>query len=410
MMLPLYIARRYLFARKSHHAINIISLVSVIGVMVSTMALVTVLSVFNGFEDLIMGLYSVFDPDLKITVKEGKSFVPDSLLLAGLKADSDVLLCSETLEENVLVRYGDLQDIPMMKGVDERYASLTGIDTLMYSGVYHVDEGDDAGLPSAVLGMNVASTLQMGLRQLLPLQVYMLRRQAQVTFSPEQAIRQAMLQSSGIFAIEDVSDGYILVPLEFMRRLLELPGAVSAVEVKLRQGADVKAVQKRLAAAWGDAFSVQTRYEQKALVYKIMRYEKWAGFMILAFILLIASFNVVSSLSMLMLEKKEDARMLSAMGADIGAVRRIFHAEGVLIAFSGALAGLLLGALCCFLQQRYGLVKLAASGSFIIDAYPVRMQVADFVWILLAVGLIGSLTCWWPVRRFFRGIAFFGEK
>lgn len=410
MMLPLYIARRYLFARKSHHAINIISLVSVFGVMVSSMALVMVLSVFNGFEELITGLYSIFDPDLKITVKEGKTFVPDSLLMAGLSADGDILLYSETLEENVLVRYGDLQDIPMMKGVDGRYAALTGIDTLMYNGTFSVEDGAEDRLPSAVLGMNVAATLQMGLRQLLPLQVYMLRRQAQVTFSPEQAIRQAALQSSGIFAIEDVSDGYILVPLEFMRSLLESPGAVSAVDVKLRPGADVKAVQKRLSATWGDTFSVQTRYEQKALVYKIMRYEKWAGFMILAFILLIASFNVVSSLSMLMLEKKEDARILSALGADIRDIRRIFHAEGVLIAFSGALAGLLLGALCCFLQQRYGLVKLSTSGSFIIDAYPVRMQAADFIWILLAVGVIGGVTCYWPVRRFFRGITFFGQE
>ncbi|MBR3286859.1 MAG: ABC transporter permease [Bacteroidales bacterium] len=404
MSLPFHIARRYLFAHKSHHAINIISLISVIGVMVSSMALVTVLSVFNGFEDLITGLYGVFDPDLKITGREGKTFVPDSLLLASLRADADVRVVSETLEENVLVRYGDLQDIPVMKGVDADYVRLTGLDTLMYSGFYSVAEESETGLPDAVLGMNVAVTLQMGLRQMLPLQVYMLRRQVQVSFNPEQAVRRASLHSSGIYAIEEESDGYILVPLGFMRDLLEAPGAVTALDVQLQPGAGAKAVQQRLAAVWGDAYVIQTRYEQKALVYKIMRYEKWAGFMILAFILLIASFNVISSLSMLMLEKKEDARTLSALGADSRFIRRIFYAEGVLIAFSGAVAGLMLGALCCYLQQTFGIVKLANAQSFIIEAYPVRMKAADFAWILLAVGLIGGLTSYWPVHRFFKKV------
>ena len=404
MSLPFHIARRYLFAPKSHHAINIISLISVIGVMVSSMALVTVLSVFNGFEDLITGLYGVFDPDLKITAREGKTFVPDSTLLASLRADAGVRIVSETLEENVLVRYGDLQDIPVMKGVDADYVRLTGLDTLMYSGVYSVAEDSGTGLPDAVLGMNVAATLQMGLRQMLPLQVYMLRRQAQVSFSPEQAVRRAALHSSGIYAIEEESDGFILVPLSFMRDLLEAPGAVTALDIRLQPGTAAKAVRQRLAALWGDAYVIQTRYEQKALVYKIMRYEKWAGFMILAFILLIASFNVISSLSMLMLEKKEDTHTLSALGADGRFIRRIFYAEGALIAFSGAVAGLLLGALCCYLQQTFGFVSLANAQSFIIEAYPVRMKAADFAWILLAVGLIGGLTSYWPVHRFFKHV------
>ena len=256
----------------------------------------------------------------------------------------------------------------------------------------------------AALLMFVAATLQMGLRQMLPLQVYMLRRQAQVSFSPEQAVRRAALHSSGIYAIEEESDGFILVPLSFMRDLLEAPGAVTALDIRLQPGTAAKAVRQRLAALWGDAYVIQTRYEQKALVYKIMRYEKWAGFMILAFILLIASFNVISSLSMLMLEKKEDTHTLSALGADGRFIRRIFYAEGALIAFSGAVAGLLLGALCCYLQQTFGFVRLANAQSFIIEAYPVRMKAADFAWILLAVGLIGGLTSYWPVHRFFKHV------
>ena len=404
MKFPLYIAMRYLFARKSHQAINIMSLISLLGVTLASMALVTVLSVFNGFEDLISSLYSVFDPDLKVTLQEGKVFQADSIWLAWLRQDPEIQDVSLTLEENVLVEYGDLQAIAMMKGVDRHYAGMTGIDSLMYFGTYGLYDSLGQASVRAVLGFTVASTLQMGYRQLLPMNVYMLRRDAPLAFDLERAVKQAQLHPTGIYTIEEESDGYVLVPLEFMQDLLESGNALTAVDIRLTRGADAKAVRQRVAAWVGPDFKVQTRYQQKELVYKIMKYEKWAGFMILAFILLIASFNVISSLAMLMIEKKEDAQVLSAMGADESLIRRIFYVEGMLISFSGAVLGLSAGAAVCWIQQQYGVIKLANAGSFIIDSYPVRMQTGDFVWILAAVALIGIVTCYFPARHFFTGI------
>ena len=396
MNLSLYIARRYLFAKKSRNAINLISGISVVGVAVGTMALIVVLSVFNGFDELIKSLYSSFDPELKIIPVTGKTFIPDTYEFQKVQEHPGVLALSETLEENALLRYGDRQYIATIKGVDENFSAVTGIDTMIVEGTFdlHLQGG-----MSAVVGQGIAYYLGIGLNFLNPVNIYIIRRSADISMNPEEAIRRKFIFPAGIFSIEQEHNSkYLLVPLEFARDLLETDKEVTALELKLNPSFDPRLVQAEIRSLVGEDYQVQNRNEQNELFYRIMRSEKWAIFFILTFILIVASFNILGSLTMLILDKKEDILTLRNLGASDILIRRIFLLEGWMISILGAIFGLAVGSCIAWIQAEYGLIKLTGSGSFIIDAYPVVLKIADVCKVFVTVLFIGFLAVLIPAR------------
>ncbi len=400
MNFPIYIAKRYLFAKKSHNAINVISGISVAGVTIGMMALVIVLSVFNGFDDLIKALYNSFDPDLKVTVIEGKTFQPDERILKKLSEIDGVSIYSKVVEESVLLKYGEKQYPATLKGVDRNYIKINGIDTMVREGKFMLEDDKSQ---YAVIGQGIAYYLQVGLKFVTPLVVYFPRKEATISMNVENAFSQNYIFPSGIFAIEQDHDAkYMIVPIKFAFNLLEDSVSISALEIRTTKGADLDKVQMNVQNLFGDHFKVRNRYQQQELFYRIMKYEKWAIFMILAFILMVASFNIIGSLSMLIIEKKKDISTFKSIGADSVLIRQIFLYEGMMISFFGALIGLILGLVVCWLQIKFGFIRLQGSGSFIIDAYPVSIRIADILLAFLTVLGIGYIAAWYPVKYIIR--------
>ncbi len=399
MNFSLFIARRYLFARKSHHIINIISGVSVAGVTIGTMALIVVLSVFNGFENIVVSLFNSFDPDLKITVNEGKTFNNVDLPAADIRKIPGVVRYTEVVEENALLRYGEKQYIATIKGVDDGFINKNPIDSMIAEGDFVLTRGENN---FAVVGYGVAYFLGINLNNVNEfLTVYVPKRGSSFSVNPEEAFNTQMIYPSGIFSIQqDFDSKYVIVPLRFARGLLDYKNEVTSVEIGLAKGADLDKVQSEVKKLSGLKFTVKNRFEQQEVLYKIMKSEKWAVFLILAFILLIATFNVIGSLSMLILDKTEDIAVLRSMGADNKLIRKIFLTEGLFISLGGALLGLILGFIICFIQQKFGIIRLqSADSSFVISAYPVQMKILDFVYVFLTVFAIGIATAWYPVRQ-----------
>lgn len=399
MNFSLFIARRYLFARKTHNIINIISGVSVAGVTIGTMALIVVLSVFNGFENLVVSLFNTFDPDLRITVNEGKTFHDTDLPAGVIKKIPGVVRYTEVVEENALLRYGQKQYIAVIKGVDDGYLNHNPIDSMMAEGKFVLTRGDNN---FAIAGYGVAYFLGINLNNYdQPLSVYVPKRGSGFSVNPEEAFNNQIIYPSGIFSIQqDFDSKYVIVPLRFARELLNYQNEVTSVEIGLAKGADAGKIQTGIEKTTGKKFTVKNRFQQQEVLYKIMKSEKWAVFLILAFILLIATFNVVGSLSMLILDKTEDISVLQSMGASNKLIRRIFLNEGLLISLGGALLGLFLGFVICWLQQRFGIVRLqGADSSFVVSAYPVKMKIADFIYVFFTVFTIGIVTAWYPVRQ-----------
>jgi lipoprotein-releasing system permease protein len=399
--LSFYIARRYLLGKKSQNAINIISGISVIGVTVGTMALVIVLSVFNGFDQVVKSLFSTFDPDIKISAAEGKTFIPDPLVTGKIRALPGVSALSEVLEENVLLLYGEKQHIATIKGVDDYFQAVTGIDSMIYDGSMKLK---DENRSYAVVGQGVAYSLRIGLNFITPMFVYSIDRKSRFNMAqPEQSIRRDFIYPSGIFAIEqDFDSRYVIVPIEFTRELLSYEKEVSFQEVKLDPRFPADQVQDEIIGIMGRGFQVKNREQQNALFYRVMKSEKWAIFLILTFILIIASFNIIGSLSMLIIDKKRDIGSLRNMGAGNRLIGRIFLVEGWLISVTGSLLGLLLGTGISWIQQRFGLIRLKGSGSFVIDAYPVRIELMDILLIWFTVLFIGWIAARIPVRQISR--------
>ncbi|MCK4745729.1 MAG: ABC transporter permease, partial [Bacteroidales bacterium] len=312
--LSFYIAKRYLLGKKSQNAINIISGISILGISTGTMALVIVLSVFNGFDSVVKSLFNTFDPEIKISAAEGKTFAPDPVKVQTILELPGVAAMSEVLEENVLLLYGEKQHIATIKGVDDAFQDVTGLDSMVYDGSMKLKDRNRA---YAVVGQGVAYKLSIGLSFIDPLWVYTIDRKAKINMSnPEESIRRDFLYPSGIFAIEqDFDSRYIICPIEFVRELLSYQTEVSFLEVRLDPNFPPDQVQKEIAAVLGEEFQVKNREQQNELFYKVMRSEKWAIFLILTFILIIASFNIIGSLSMLIIEKKKDILTLRNMGA-----------------------------------------------------------------------------------------------
>lgn len=400
MNFPFYIARRYLFSKKSHNAINVISAISVCGVALATLALVCTLSVFNGFQDLVTTFFTAFDSQLKITAVRGKVFDGQDKRVLQLKKMPDVEVYSESLEDNVMVQYQGRQAMAVVKGVEDNFDQLTPIDSILFG------RGDlllhDEVVDYAIPGIQLLSTLGSGIRFLDPLEIYAPRRGAKVNMAnPSTAFVTGNLFSSGlVFAVnqEKYDASYILTSIDFARRLFQYTTEVSAINLKLKAGADTDAVKKHIQDLLGDDFLVQDRYEQQADTYRIMEIEKLISYLFLTFILMIACFNVIGSLSMLIIDKRDDVVTLRNLGASDRQIVRIFLFEGRMISFFGAFAGVVLGLLICWLQQEYGLIALGSSGSFVVDAYPVSVHASDVLLIFITVLLIGFLSVWYPVR------------
>jgi len=394
--LSVYIAKRYLFAKKSRNAINVISAVSVAGVTVGTMALIIILSVFNGLEMLVSSIFNTFDPDLKITAAEGKTFIPDTAKLKILSNINGVSCYSLTLEENALLEYGERQFIATLKGVDDKYTIVTDIDSSMFEGEFKLES--ENGRQWAVPGIGIAQYLGLRVNFISPIFIYVPRKSTGSSVDLDNPFNREYIHPSGIFQVEQQYDSrYVYLPLNFVRNLLEDENAVSSIEIKFTTGADGILVKKEVVKVFGDKYIVQNRYEQQEIFYKVMRSERLAIFLILTLILIIASFNIIGSLTMLIIEKERDVEILRSLGANNDLIRRIFIFEGWMISIIGATAGLILGFFICWLQQTYGLLKLN-SDSLIMDAYPVVMKLKDFIIVPGTVLLIGYFAAWYPVR------------
>ena len=395
MKLALFIARRYLFAKKSHNVINIISMISVVGIAVGTLALVVVLSVYNGFDDLVKTLHVAFDADLQITPAEGKVFSPNTAVFNELRSFPEVASFCEVLEENVLLQYGDKQDIVTLKGVDSVFEAITPIKKNMYAGEFSLHNGE---INQAVLGCTIAAKLRIGIYFMDPLEVYIPKREGNFNIlSPAEALNYDFLYPAGIFAMEQSFDSrYVFVPITFMRGLLNYADEVSAVEIRLQPDVNEQQMMKQVQQLLGDSFVVKDRYRQNESIYVMMMSEKSMIYAILLFIVIIISCNVLGSLTMLIIEKKDDVATLKSMGANDRLIGRIFLLEGWMISLFGVICGIAGGLLLCYLQQRFGLLTVA--GSLLVDAYPVHVLWTDVLLVAISVAAIGFVAASLPVR------------
>ncbi len=396
MNLPLFIAKRYLISKKKQNIINIISAISVTGIIVGTMALIIVLSVFNGFNSLITTFFSNFDPDLKITPVEGKMFDPARFDFEKLKNHADVIYYSEVIEEVALLKYGSQIYPATIKGVPENYIQYTNIDSLIVDGSYTLERD---GINYAVVGQGVAYNLGVRLSLADHIMIYVPKKGKQVSLNPASAINRNYIFPAGIFSVlEEIDSKYILVSYDYAAELFESKQLVSSVELGLSPLADAKKIQKEIQNILGEEFIVKDKYQQHDLIYKTMQSEKWAAYLILVFILIIASFNILGSLSMLIIDKKEDILIFRSMGATSKTIRKIFLFEGWLISVLGAVIGSVLGVLICWVQIQFEIITLPGNGSFVISAYPVEIIFSDIILVLSVVLFIGFVVSWYPVK------------
>ena len=396
MNFSFFVAKKYFFSKKSANVINIISLISLIGVAFGTMAFIVVLSVFNGIENLVSSLFSSFDPDLQITLNEGKSFNTDSIIFDGIQDHKDVAFVSFIIEENALIEYDGKQMIATIKAVDEHYKEVTGVDSMIYEGNFILKENPRY---YAVVGYGIAAKLGITSNLLFPLKIWAPVRKQGITLNSQNAFRSQALSVSGIFTVQqEYDEKYVIIPIEFARELMDYGLRATAVEINLHQNIKLKNTQKEIQEIVGDGFVVKNRYEQKQLVYKIMKSERWAIFAILSFILLVSSFNIVGTMIMLIIDKKNDIITLNSVGADIDKIRKIFLFEGWMISIVGALTGLVLGVIVSLVQQFFGLLKFPSSGSFVSNAYPVEVNFLDTLLVFGVVVAIGFLIANYPVR------------
>ena len=401
MAVSLFIARRYLFSKKSTNAINVISAISVVGVAVTTMALVIALSVFNGFHDLVASLFTAFDPQIEVVPAKGKDAPTDDPVLTQIKQLPEVDVATECVEDNALVFYGDKQAMVTIKGVDENFTQLTRINDLLYGdGEFALRA---ANLQYGVLGIRLAQQLGTGARWNGFMRVFAPNREGQFDISNPTSgfVVDSLLSPGVVFSVRQAKydQRYILTSVSFARNLFGMQGMLTALELKLKPNANTAEVKKKIQTIAGSKYKVLDRYEQQEDTFRIMNVEKAIAYIFLTFILVVACFNIVGSLSMLIIDKKADVATVRNLGATDKQIVRIFLFEGRMISAVGALVGVGLGLLLCWLQQQYGLVSLGKSeGSFIVNAYPVSVHYTDVAWIFVTVIAVGWLSVWYPVR------------
>jgi|UniRef100_UPI0025E5A934 lipoprotein-releasing system permease protein len=401
MNFPFFIARRYLFSKKSTHVINVISSISVIGVAVATMALVIVLSVFNGFHDLVASLFTSFDPQLKVVPVEGKTAPSDDPILTQIRLLPEVDVATETVEDQALAIYDGKQAMVKIKGVDDNFAELSHITDILYGdGSFSLHA---ANLEYGILGIRLAQTLGIGAQWDGYLKIYAPQKEGQLDLSnPGEGFVADSLNSPGVlFSVRQskYDKNYIVTSIAFARNLFGQQGMLSDLEIRLKEGSDLNAVKAEMQKIAGTKYKVLDRFEQQEDTFKIMSIEKLMAYIFLTFILVVACFNIIGSLSMLIIDKKNDVVTLRNLGANDKQITRVFLFEGRMIAVIGAVIGIGLGLLLCLLQQQYGFVRLGESeGSFIVDAYPVSVHYTDVAIIFVTVIAVGWLAVWYPVR------------
>lgn len=403
MNFPFFIARRYLFSKKSTHAINIISGISVVGVAVATMALVVTLSVFNGFHDLVASFFTSFDPQLKVVPARGKTVAADDPVLTQIRQLPQVEVATECVEDMALAIYRGRQAMVNIKGVDDNFAQLTHInEILLGEGTFELHAAD---MDYGVLGIRLAEQLGTGFTYEHPLQIYAPKREGQFDpANPTDAFEEDELYSPGvIFNVKQTKydKNYILTSISFARRLFGQQGMLSSLELRLKPGSNFEAVKSEIKQIAGDQFIVKDRFEQQDDTFKIMKIEKLIAYIFLTFILMVACFNIIGSLSMLIIDKKDDVVTLRNLGASDKLITRIFLFEGRMISVIGAVIGVAVGLALCWAQQQFGLVALGSStGFYVVNAYPVSVHPEDIVLIFITVLVVGFLSVWYPVRYF----------
>lgn len=401
MNFPFYIARRYLFSKKSTHVINIISGISVVGVAVATIALVVTLSVFNGFQDLVASFFTNFDPQLKVVPIEGKSVPADDPILTQIRKMSEVDVATESVEDQALAIYGDKQEMVTVKGVDDNFDKLTHIDDILYGdGSFELHAAD---MNYGILGIRLAESLGTGAEFKYPLKIYAPQKEGQLDMTdPSSGFVEDSLYSPGaLFSVRQAKydKNYIITSIAFARNMFGQQGMLTSLELRLKPGSDFDVVKDEMTKIAGKKYKVMDRYEQQEDTFKIMKIEKFIAYIFLTFILMVACFNIIGSLSMLIIDKKNDVVTLRNLGATDHQIIRIFLFEGRIISTIGAIIGIGIGLLLCWLQQTYGLVSLGeSSGSFVVDAYPVSVHPQDIILIFITVVIVGYLSVWYPVR------------
>lgn len=401
MNFPLFIARRYLFSRKSTHAINVISAISVLGVAVATMALVIVLSVFNGFHDLVATLFTSFDPQLEIVPTSGKTAPADDPVLTKIRQLAEVDVVTECVEDQALAMYHNKQAMVKIKGVDDNFDQLTHIEDILYGdGTFELHA---ANLQYGTIGIRLAQTLGTGAKWNGYMKIYAPKKEGQLdmTNPGESLVVDSLISPGVVFSVKQAKydKNYIITSIAFARNLFGQQGMLSSLEIRLKAGSNLDAVKKEMQQIAGDKYRVLDRFEQQEDTFKIMTIEKLIAYIFLTFILVVACFNIIGSLSMLIIDKKDDVVTLRNIGASDKQITRIFLFEGRMISVIGAVLGIAIGLLLCWLQQTYGLVALGDSqGAFIVDAYPVSVHYTDVAIIFLTVIAVGWLAVWYPVR------------
>lgn len=402
MRFAFYIARRYLFSKKSTNVINIISGISVVGVAVATMALVVTLSVFNGFHDLVANLFTRFDPQIQVVPAKGKTAPADDPVLDSIRRMPQVDVATECVEDRALAMYNGRQAMITLKGVDDNFKELTNITDILYG------NGDfslrAANLQYGTVGIRLAETLGMSADWDGFLKIYVPKREGQLDMgNPMDGFVEDSLISPGVvFMVKQAKydKGHVIAPIAFARNLFGQQGMLSSLELRLKAGSDLDAVKAEMKKLAGSKYKVLDRFEQQEDTFKIMKIEKLIAYIFLTFILVVACFNIIGSLSMLIIDKKDDVETLRNLGADDKTISRIFLFEGRLISLVGAVAGIAVGLLLCWLQQAYGLVALGqSSGTFIVEAYPVSVHPEDIVLIFITVIAVGWIAVWYPVKK-----------
>lgn len=400
MNLSFYIAKRYLFSKKSHNAINIISMISVCGIAIATMAMVCTLSIFNGFTKLVSDSFSIMDPDLQIIPAKGKVFDASSAIFQKIKNLPEVAVASETVEDNALVKYGERQDPVLIKGVSDQFKEMVDTKRLVTSGEFSLREGD---VDFCVAGIGVAINLGLRTDNITPIEIYSPKRDVKIQLAnPANAFTTAYTYPAGVFALNQAKydDQIILVSLDLARELFRYNNEVTSLDIKLKENVSANDAESKIQKQLGVNFIVKNRFEQQADSFRMVNIEKWVTFLILSFILIIAVFNVVSSLSMLILDKSADIDILRNMGAENNLITRIFKIEGWLISMSGAIAGIVIGLVLCLIQQHFGILKLGQTpGAFIVDSYPVEVIFTDILFVFITVSIIGGLIVLYPVNN-----------
>lgn len=397
MNIHFFIARRYLTSPKTTHIINVISSITGASFAIGTMALVIIISIFNGLESLIINRFNAFDPDLKITPIYSKTFVPDNNFMLKIKSFDEIDRFAFTIEETALVKYHEIYHPFTIKGVDLAYADMTGIDTMITNGHFSLIYQNR---PVAVIGMGVSAYLSISLNFTAPLNIYAPNRFANINSGPDNAFIIKPIYPIGIYSIDPEMDNLVIVPIAFARELFKYSNEVSSMEIKLKNNIDASKVEKMLQKTLGQSFDIKNRFEQHQLIYQIMKSEKIIVFLILLLILFIASFNITSSLTMLILEKKEDINTLQSIGFSLNSIKKIFLIEGWLIAVVGTLSGVVLGLAFCFIQYHFGVIPMEGSSpdAFIVQSYPVEVRPLDILIIAIAVIGIGYLSSRLPIR------------